>query len=50
MPAPFSVINYTTVSAVTPPGTAGAVDVTVTTTAGTATATDGFTYVAGPGI
>lgn len=50
VPAPFSVIDDTTVSAVTPPGAAGAVDVTVTTTAGSATNTGGFTYVAGPGI
>ncbi|HEY5835614.1 IPT/TIG domain-containing protein [Streptomyces sp.] len=49
-PAPFSVINATTVSAVTPPGTAGAVDVTVTNPAGTATGTGAFTYAAGPGI
>jgi len=49
-PAPFSVVNATTVSAVTPPGTAGAVDVTVSNPAGAATATDAFTYVAGPGI
>jgi hypothetical protein len=49
-PAPFSVIDTTTVSAVTPPGTAGAVDVTVSNPAGTATDTGAFTYVAGPGI
>lgn len=48
--APFSVINATTLSAVTPPGTAGAVDVVVTNPAGSATAVGGFTYVAGPGI
>ncbi|MFB7460709.1 MULTISPECIES: IPT/TIG domain-containing protein [unclassified Streptomyces] len=48
--APFSVISATSLSAVTPPGTAGAVDVVVTNPAGTATAADGFTYVAGPGI
>ncbi|MFB6707577.1 IPT/TIG domain-containing protein [Streptomyces sp. NPDC056333] len=48
--APFSVINSTTVSAVTPPGNAGAVDVVVTTTGGSATAAAGFTYVAGAGI
>ncbi|MEU6019340.1 IPT/TIG domain-containing protein [Streptomyces sp. NPDC047515] len=48
--AQFSVINDTTISAVTPPGTVGAVDVTVTTTGGSATATGGFTYAAGPGI
>ncbi|MET8571462.1 IPT/TIG domain-containing protein [Streptomyces sp. NPDC004783] len=49
-PAPFSVINATTLSAVTPPGTAGAVDVVVTNPAGSDTATGAFTYVAGPGI
>lgn len=49
-PAPFTVISDTSVSAVTPPGTAGAVDVVVTNEAGSATATDGFTYLAGPGI
>ncbi|MBP0932371.1 MULTISPECIES: IPT/TIG domain-containing protein [Streptomyces] len=48
--APFSVVNSTTLSAVTPPGTAGAVDVVVTNPAGSATATGAFTYVAGPGI
>ncbi|MEU9763746.1 IPT/TIG domain-containing protein [Streptomyces sp. NPDC047985] len=50
VPAPFAVINATTLSAVTPPGTAGAADVVVTNAAGTATAADAFTYVAGPGI
>ncbi|MGW5344236.1 IPT/TIG domain-containing protein [Streptomyces sp. HUAS TT3] len=49
-PAPFSVVNSTTVSAVTPPGTAGAVDVVVTNPAGSVTADDAFTYVAAPGI
>jgi len=49
-PAPFSVINATTVSAVTPPGTAGAVDVVVANPSGSATAVGGFTYVTGPGI
>ncbi|MFE7837760.1 IPT/TIG domain-containing protein [Streptomyces sp. NPDC057474] len=48
--APFAVINATTLSAVTPPGTAGAVDVVVTNPAGSATEVGGFTYVAGPGI
>ncbi|MDQ0935156.1 IPT/TIG domain-containing protein [Streptomyces turgidiscabies] len=48
--APFSVINATTLSAVTPPGTAGAADVVVTNPAGSDTAVDAFTYVAGPGI
>lgn len=49
-PAPFSVINATTVSAVTPPGAAGAVDVTLSNPAGADTAAGAFTYVAGPGI
>jgi hypothetical protein len=48
--APFSVISDTSISAVTPPGTAGAVNVVVTTTGGSATSTGGFTYVTGPGI
>ncbi|GAA3048718.1 hypothetical protein GCM10010464_11210 [Pseudonocardia yunnanensis] len=50
VPASFVVINDTEVSAVTPAGTAGAVDVVVTTTGGSATLAGGFTYVAGPGI
>ncbi|MEV2211422.1 IPT/TIG domain-containing protein [Streptomyces sp. NPDC050997] len=49
-PAPFSVINATTLSAVTPPGTAGAVDVVVSNPSGSATAVGGYTYIAGPGI
>ncbi|MFF3754697.1 IPT/TIG domain-containing protein [Streptomyces sp. NPDC002018] len=49
-PAPFTVISDTAVSAVTPPGAAGAVDVVVSNDAGSATAVDGFTYLAGPGI
>ncbi|MDF3288710.1 IPT/TIG domain-containing protein [Streptomyces silvisoli] len=49
-PAPFSVISDTTLSAVTPPGTAGAANVVVTTNAGSVTDTGGFTYTAGPGI
>ncbi|GAO10890.1 IPT/TIG domain-containing protein [Streptomyces lydicamycinicus] len=48
--APFSVLSETSLSVVTPPGTAGAVDVTVTTSGGSATSTGAFTYVAGPGI
>jgi len=39
------VVNATTVTAVTPAGTAGVRDVTVTTPGGTATRTGGFTYV-----
>jgi hypothetical protein len=50
VPAPFTVISETAVSAVTPPGTAGAVDVVLTNGAGSATAPGAFTYVAGPGI
>ncbi|WP_273793303.1 autotransporter domain-containing protein [Brucella anthropi] len=42
--ASFTVDSSTTISAVTPPGTAGAVDVTVTTPDGTDTETGGFTY------
>ncbi|MER5430676.1 IPT/TIG domain-containing protein [Streptomyces sp. NPDC002588] len=49
-PAPFSVVSSTTLSVVTPPGTAGAVDVVVTNPAGSDTAVGAFTYVAGPGI
>ncbi|NUL03064.1 IPT/TIG domain-containing protein [Streptomyces lunaelactis] len=48
--APFAVVNSTTLSVVTPPGTAGAVDVVVNTTGGGVTAAGGFTYVASPGI
>jgi hypothetical protein len=48
--APFAVVSDTTLAAVTPAGTAGPVDVTVTNTAGSATAADGYTYVAAPGI
>jgi hypothetical protein len=48
--APFSVLTNTSLSAVTPAGTAGAVDVVVTTTGGTATVLGGFTYVAGPAV
>jgi hypothetical protein len=49
-PASFVVISDTELSAVTPAGAAGAVDVVVTTTGGSATLTGGFTYVAGPGV
>jgi len=49
-PAPFAVVNATTLSVVTPPGTAGAVDVVVTNPAGSATDVGAFTYVAAPGI
>jgi hypothetical protein len=49
-PADFGVISSTELTVVTPPGAAGAVDVVVTTTGGSATAVGGFTYTAGPGI
>ncbi|GAA4537412.1 hypothetical protein GCM10010309_28200 [Streptomyces violaceochromogenes] len=42
-------INTTTLSAATPPGTAGADDVVVTNPTGSATAVGAFPYVAGPG-
>ncbi|MEU8780303.1 IPT/TIG domain-containing protein [Streptomyces sp. NPDC048637] len=48
--APFSVISDTSISAVTPPGAVGAVNVTITTSGGSAVATNGYTYLAGPGI
>ncbi|MFG3137221.1 IPT/TIG domain-containing protein [Streptomyces sp. NPDC048211] len=48
--ASFAVLNNTTLVAVTPPGTAGSVDVVVTTKGGSATVSDGFTYTSGPGI
>ncbi|MGW8556759.1 IPT/TIG domain-containing protein [Streptomyces tubercidicus] len=50
-PAPFSVINDTSISVVSPPtpdGAPGPSTVTVTTTGGVATGA--FTYLAGPGI
>ncbi|MFI6848519.1 IPT/TIG domain-containing protein [Kitasatospora sp. NBC_00085] len=48
--APFAVISATELTIVTPPGTAGAADVVVTTTGGSVTDVGAFTYVAGPGI
>ncbi|MEY9935637.1 hypothetical protein ABH926_010319 [Catenulispora sp. GP43] len=48
--APFGVINATELSIVTPPGSAGAADVVITTSGGSATIVGGYTYVAGPGI
>ncbi|TVL91538.1 IPT/TIG domain-containing protein [Streptomyces sp. SAJ15] len=48
--APFVVVSDTSLTAVTPPGTAGAADVVVTTTGGTVTGAGAFSYVAGPGI
>lgn len=46
----FGVLNSGTLVAVAPAGTAGSVDVVVTTEGGSATLSDGFTYVSGPGI
>ncbi|WP_413807732.1 IPT/TIG domain-containing protein [Streptomyces sp. OE57] len=51
--APFTVINDTTLSAVSPPtadGAPGPADITVTTLAGSATTPTPFQYVAGPNI
>ena len=45
-----SVVNSTTVTAVTPAGTAGATTVSVTTPGGTANLTNGFTYGFSPTI
>jgi hypothetical protein len=47
--APIFVLSDTSVSAVAPAGT-GLVDVVLTTTGGSVTSTDAFTYVAGPGV
>lgn len=48
--AAFGVLNSSTLSVITPPGSSGSVDVVVTTTAGSATAASGYTYINGPGI
>jgi len=48
--ASFGVINSTTISAVTPPGTVGAVDFVVTTSGGSATIVEGYVYLSEPGI
>lgn len=45
VPASFAVLNSETAVAITPAGTAGAVDVVVTTDGGSATVAGGFTYV-----
>jgi hypothetical protein len=50
VPAPFSVVSDTEIVAFTPPGTAGTVDIVVTTSGGSVTGTGAFTYTAGPGI
>lgn len=46
----FGVINSATIAVITPAGSAGTVDVVVTSAGGSATAVDAFTYVSGPGI
>ena len=48
--APVTVLSPTTISIVTPAHAAGAVDVTVTTPAGSATLPSGFTYIQPPVI
>lgn len=48
--APFSVIDTTTLSAVTPPGVASSADVVVTNPAGSDTELGGFTYIDSPNI
>jgi hypothetical protein len=50
VPAAFTVISDMQVTAVTPPRAAGAVNVVVTTSGGSATATGAFTYIAPPEI
>jgi formylglycine-generating enzyme required for sulfatase activity/CxxC motif-containing protein (DUF1111 family)/subtilisin-like proprotein convertase family protein len=45
-----SVVNATTVTAVTPAGTAGAKTLSLTTPGGTANLSNGFTYVAAPTV
>lgn len=49
-PTSFTVISDTQIVAISPAGTAGSVDVVVTTDGGTATAVGAYTYVAPPGI
>ncbi|MEU1618395.1 IPT/TIG domain-containing protein [Streptomyces sp. NPDC005722] len=50
VPANFTVVNGTVVSAVAPAGSVGAVDVVLTTGGGSVTMSAAYTYVAGPGI
>ncbi len=47
-PASFTVVSPTQIVALAPAGTAGFVDVTVTTAGGSATASEAYTYVAAP--
>lgn len=49
-PASFAAINSNTIAIVTPSHAAGLADVNVTTSAGSATAADAFTYISSPGI
>ena len=50
VPATFSVSGGTTITATTPAGVVGPVDVAVTTGAGTSTSPGGFTYEADPAV
>jgi len=45
-----TVVSSTSITCLTPAGTTGAVDVSVTTSGGTATLADAFTYNAGPAL
>lgn len=45
-----TVVNDTTITADTPPGATGAVDVVVTTPDGSTTLPDGYTYISGPSV
>ena len=49
-PANFLVVSQNQIVALAPPGSAGSVDVVVSTAGGSATATGAYTYVNGPGI
>lgn len=49
-PASFAAINSNTVAIITPSHAAGFTDVSVTTSAGTATIVDAFIYISSPGI
>jgi hypothetical protein len=48
--AAFGIINNSTVAIITPSGSAGLVDLVITTTSNTVTAVDAFTYISSPGI
>jgi hypothetical protein len=50
VPVAFTVLSDTTLTAVAPPGVAGAVDIVVTNPGGSTTAAGAYTYVMAPGI